>query len=293
MSDTTTQAPEAGETTAPINIPSSGGLAGDEQGFIDWDTLEPDQPSPGDEELRNEDHEFLKEEPEPAPPVEEEKKRPSGAQRAKVQRDSLLSQIAERDRKIAELMESRTKEGVTPPPEPNFDGDLYGFEQNVSAETRQKEAREVLEALLKERDQVATRERELKDAHDAMEAHLERVESARKSIADYDKALESMKNVEVRNELIQEITRSDQSGLIAYHLAKHPDELAALDDMTPQEMAKTIGRLEARLEKALSGKKATTAPPPLSQPKGGVSPKDQTAEVNAWLDRTYGSNRRR
>jgi hypothetical protein len=48
-----------------------------------------------------------------------------------------------------------------------------------------------------------------------------------------------------------------------------------------------MGRLEAtvRLPEA---KKATTAPAPLSRPKGGASPSSADSDLAAWMKKTYG-----
>jgi hypothetical protein len=121
---------------------------------------------------------------------------------------------------------------------------------------------------------------------------LARVDKAREVIADFDAVMEGMKEVNVRDATIHEIMSSDKSDLISYHFATNPDDLHAFDAMTPREQAREIGRLEATL-KMPEPKKATSAPPPLSKPKGGATPRDQSADLNAWLDKRYGKDRRK
>jgi hypothetical protein len=45
--------------------------------------------------------------------------------------------------------------------------------------------------------------------------------------------------------VIEEIMSSEKSALLAYHLAKNPDKLNALNQMSGRELAREMGRLEA------------------------------------------------
>jgi hypothetical protein len=87
--------------------------------------------------------------------------------------------------------------------------------------------------------------------------------------------------------VIDEIKSSENSALLAYHLAKNPDKLNALNSMSARELAREMGRLEATV-KMPEAKRATTAPAPLSRPKGGAAPRSQDADLAAYLKRTYG-----
>ena len=66
--------------------------------------------------------------------------------------------------------------------------------------------------------------------------------------------------------------------LLAYHLASNPDKLSELNSMSDRERAREIGRLEASL-KVPTGKKQTTAPPPLTTLKGGATMHQRLEDV--------------
>lgn len=290
MIDQTTTPADAGGNAAT-------GLAGPD-GFIDFDTLTPET-APADEVDDGEDEgaqpEAKAEEKPEAKPEEEEKKRLSGNQRAKQQRQQLLDQIAERDRRIAEL--SKGKEpaadaGPKAPKEEDFNGDWFAYQRALTAFEAGESARKAAADILKSSEERSRTERAAKEANDRRDAHLDRVEKAREVIADFDAVMEGMKEVQVRDATIHEIMSSDKSELIAYHFATNPNDLHAFDAMTPREQAREIGRLEATL-KMPEPKKATSAPPPLSRPKGGATPRDQNADLNAWLDKRYGKERRK
>jgi hypothetical protein len=57
--------------------------------------------------------------------------------------------------------------------------------------------------------------------------------------------------------------------------------------MNSRELARAMGRLEATL-KLPEAKKQTSAPAPLSRPKGGASPSSPEADLQAWLKKKYG-----
>lgn len=193
-------------------------------------------------------------------------KRLSGSQRMKRQREALLAENNELQRRIDELSKPKdTSEKA--PEEKDFPGDYLAYERARSAwETRQAvrdefRRRETVEAEYKQREI----RREIADAH------AERVEEARDVITDYDATMAQMKGVNVRQDVIDEIMESDKSALLAYHLAKNPERLRALNAMSGKELAREIGRLEGSVRMPAANKQ-TKAPPPPTQVKGGSSP---------------------
>jgi hypothetical protein len=122
-----------------------------------------------------------------------------------------------------------------------------------------------LQRLLK----LSRRDRHAETQRKRDEAHLERLKEARGTVTDFDRVLQKMTGVNVRDELIDEIKESDKSALLTYHLASNPDKLAELNHMSDRERAREIGRLEATL-KLPSGKKQTSAPPPPSTLRGAA-----------------------
>jgi hypothetical protein len=283
-------------------------LAGTDDGFIDFDKLaaaEPPVSDIEDGELNVEDDAEPAEKTEDTPDAAAEAKKAadaeaktklSGAQRAKIREQALRDEIAQRDRELEAL---RTKTPATAsandpqePKEEDFNGDFLAF----TVAKAKFEARREAESILKSsRDREATdKAAEQAEAAKRQRAldHEERVTAAKSVITDFDTVMESMKGVEVRDDLIEEIMSSKNSAVIAYHLAQNPSELEALNRMSPRELAREMGRLEATV-KLPEAKTKTSAPPPLSKVKGAATPPSQEKLLSAYLDKKYGTDRKR
>lgn len=203
---------------------------------------------------------------------EDKPRKPSGAQRAKVREARLLSELSAAQQRLEALERQLPKgdgakdDSDKPPKEEDFNGDYLAYDRAKTAyDVRQvvREENRRLEETNRAKEQ-STIELERRIAHD------ERVEDAREVITDYDDVMATMKGVNVRNEVIEEIISSDKSALLAYHLAKNPDKLLAMNSMSSRELAREMGRLEATV-KMPAAKKQTTAPAPLTPLKGGAS----------------------
>jgi hypothetical protein len=284
-------------------------LAGTDDGIIDFDKLATTESTPAndieDGELNVEDDATTTDTTEDTPEAAAEAKKAadaeartklSGAQRAKIREQALRDEIAQRDRELETLRTNpqAVKAGDDPkaPKEEDFNGDFLAF--TVAKATF--EARKEAENLFK-----SSRDREATDkaAEEAVAAkrqraleHGERVTAAKSVITDFDTVMESMKGVEVRDDLIEEIMSSKNSAVIAYHLAQNPTELEALNRMSPRELAREMGRLEATV-KLPEAKTKTSAPPPLSKVKGAATPPSQEKLLSAYLDKKYGADRKR
>lgn len=218
-----------------------------------------------------------------------ERKRLSGAQKAKRRETFLLNQLADRDRELEELRtkgpraESKDREDDKTPREEDFNGDYFAYQAAKSAHDARQAVREEFDRQRQSehagKQAEAVREREI--------AHMDRIEDAREVITDFDQVMETMKGVNVRNDVIEEIMSSDKSALLSYHLAKNPEKLRELNTLTPRELAREMGRLEATVKLPVA-KKQTSAPPPLKDVKGGTSPANQEADLAAYMKRTYG-----
>jgi hypothetical protein len=225
------------------------------------------------------------------PEDEEEKKKLSGAQRAKLREQRLRDELSAREREIEELRRSAPAANASEseekaPREEDYPNDWFAWQQALTAFNAGQAAGKAIDKRLGAREQA---EREAKQAEIARErkiAHSERVEDAREVIADFDQVMSTMKGVNVRNDVIDEIMSSDNSALLSYHLAKNPDKLNALNQMSGRELAREMGRLEATV-KMPEAKKATSAPAPLSRPRGGTSPSNAEADLQSWLKKTY------
>lgn len=206
---------------------------------------------------------------------EEQPKKLSGAQRAKIREARLLSELQAREREIEELRRSTPATTASetddkPPKEEDFNGDWFAWQRAMTAYEAGKAVSTAIEKQTKTREQSEHRAKQAEIARERQVAHLERVEDAREVIADFDQVMKGMDGVNVRQDVIDEIMSSDKSALLAYHLAKNPDKLTAMDRMSARELAREMGRLEASVRMP-TAKKQTTAPTPLEPLKGGAS----------------------
>jgi hypothetical protein len=74
--------------------------------------------------------------------------------------------------------------------------------------------------------------------------------------------------IKLREEVLDEILRSEKSALVQYHLAKNPEKARELNGLSGRELARAVGRLEGAVR--LPAKRATGATPPV-QPLTGAS----------------------
>jgi hypothetical protein len=224
----------------------------------------------------------------------EAKTKLSGAQRAKIREQALRDEIAARDRELEALRKTPAEKAGADPKEPKEE-DFNDFLAFTVAKATFEAQRAAEAAVKSSRDREASEraaEQATADKQQHALDHQERVTAAKAVITDFDTVMEGMKGVEVRDDLIDEIMSSKNSAVIAYHLAQNPSELEALNRMSPRELAREMGRLEATL-KLPEAKKQTSAPPPLSKQKGGASPPSQEKSLSAWLDKKYGADRKR
>jgi hypothetical protein len=289
MSNTDTLAtPPAGETTPETKVETPVN-----DGIIDLDAQSEVETDEG--EGKTEQTEADKAKVEAEAKATEEKKKPSGAARAKIREQRLLNENAELQRKLEETSRQTpvqvASDDVKPPKEEDFNGDWFAFQRALTAYEAGKKTTEAIEKVFKSREETERSAKQAEVARERATAHAERVEEARGTITDFDEAMAEMKGVNVRNDVLDEIMSSDKSALLAYHLAKNPDKLDALNSMSGRELAREMGRLEATV-KMPEAKKQTSAPAPLDRPRGGAAPPSQEADLAAYLKKTYGDRAR-
>lgn len=279
-----TLADDITNTAAPVN-----------DGIIDLDAPEEVKEEPAEgEETEGKDGE-AKDEGDKDAGDEDKPKKLSGAQRAKLREQRLLQENSELQRRLEEATRKAPATTASetedkPPREEDFNGDWFAFQ---TAKTAYEAGKAIRDEIRKDRETREASERQTKQAEIAREravAHAERVEDAREVIADFDQAMKAMDGVQTRSEVIEEIMASEKSALLAYHLAKNPDKLNALNSMSGRELAREMGRLEATV-KLPEAKKATSAPPPLSRTKGGATPSSPEKDLDAWMSKKYGNRR--
>lgn len=152
------------------------------------------------------------------------------------------------------------------PQEADFNGDIFAFERAVNAHNTRKIIREENARQAEANNKSAQTDR----WREVVVEHQDRVEEARETITDYDKVLASSK-VPVSDEVGREILSSDKSALLSYYLAKNPEKLQALNEMSGRELAREIGRLEGAVRMPAANRK-TNAPAPITSLKGGAAP---------------------
>ena len=131
-------------------------------------------------------------------------------------------------------------------------------DQKLSAHKQQTAAERQQEA---ESRQSATR----------FELYQQRVADSAESLPDFAEVVNASE-VPVQPHVLESILDSEHGPALAYQLAKDPDALQRLNDMTPLQAAREIGRLEEKLGQpkaaATPTKRTTNAPAPITPGRG-------------------------
>jgi hypothetical protein len=173
------------------------------------------------------------------------------------------------------------------PQEKQFDNFLqYEHEHTAWLLDKRNVMRETTRAVEK-----AQKER-VENMRKNVEAHQERVEDFRTrngdlSAKDYDAVMSKAQKLMVAPVVEELILESPKSAHLQYFFARNPQRLDSLNRMSERNAAKEIAHIEARLSLP-QPKTKTAAPPPSRTPKGGVAPRSQEADLNAWLKQKYG-----
>jgi hypothetical protein len=251
----------------------------------DFVTLADDE---ADEQPEGEDEEAEGDEGEEEAEPEKPKKLP-GSARLKARLRAAEEELAEYRRTQAPRAPAKTDaagDDLQEPKESDFPNDYLAYDRALRAyETRR--------AIRDENARVAT-EQEQANAQRAHRARLNaynaRLEDVKDRIPDYDTTLKQANDVPIRDDVRDMILDDGKGPLIAYHLAKNPEKLEALNRMTPIEAAREIGKLSARI-RGPQVKTVTKAKPPLSVQRGTgtvTGRKDPSAmsmeEYTAWAD---------
>lgn len=136
----------------------------------------------------------------------------------------------------------------------------YKAEQKLSAFREQSQEERVQQA---EARQSATR----------FELFQERIAQSAEALPDYEDVVGGS-DVPTAGHVLDSIVESDMGPQIAYHLAKHPEAVQRMNEMTPLQVAREIGRLEAQLSQAKGAspqptpKRTTNAPAPITPVRG-------------------------
>lgn len=210
---------------------------------------------------------------------DEPKKKLPGSQRLKRQvarmeaeYDAALRRIAELEQTSAPKDNPQGRPGIDrAPTEADFPNDYVAFDRAMMKWEVKQSLREELTAAQRQALEATRQKAAVEAEQDTIEAYEEYSDLVRDRIPDFDKVVRAAKDVVVKEPVIRELLASDKSALLQYHLAKNPDKVRELNQMTPRELAKAIGRLEASVHLP-KPKTATEAPAPLSTPAGGAAP---------------------
>lgn len=195
-----------------------------------------------------------------------------GSRREKIRNEMLRRENAELLRRLEETERRLPKsdgggDQDQEPQEADFNGDYFAYQNAHTAWTVRKAIRE--ENSRRDNERRSAEQRDV--WRERAIAHQERVEEVKADIKDYDQVLAAAKHINVAPEVAQEILSSEKSALLSYYLAKNPDKLLALNEMSGRELAREMGRLEGSVRMP-SSKRQTEAPKPLTTLRGGASP---------------------
>lgn len=217
------------------------------------------------------------------PSTEEGRRRLSRSQRQQRKIARLSTMLAEYQAKVEEYSKN-TPSGPRPPKEEDFGGDYLAYQRAINKFDTEQIVSAALERVVPKNEKPDARQLDRAEAFADLQ---ERVDTIKKSIPDFEPSLAELhKRVGSLSEaVVEEITESDKGELILYHLSKNPDLAAAINRMSPRDVAREIGRLEASASLP-NPKKQTSAPPPHTQLKGGAAPSRSVAELAKGEDVT-------
>lgn len=209
------------------------------------------------------------------------KKRLSGSARERARRIRVEQENAELRRALARRNAPAVPDDdadLVEPKESDFPNDYLAFERaQRNYETRKAirdENRRIAKANALENSREATREK--------LSAYNTRLETVKGRIPDFDTVMAEARGTEIRDDVLDQILGSAKGPLIAYHLAKNPDKVDALNRMSPLDAAREIGRLEGRIRGPQVKKTPAGKPPvkPLKGATGGASKPKSYADMS-------------
>jgi hypothetical protein len=157
-----------------------------------------------------------------------------------------------------------------PPQEGEFNGNTAAYERALTAHHVRQAAREAVrqEAERERGERLLTHAAEAHREH--VVAHNDRIEELKERVSDFHDAMKVAATIKMREDVLDEILRSDNSALIQYYLAKNPEKARALNGLAGRELARAVGRLEGAVRMPV--KRATGATPPVQPLTGAAGP---------------------
>lgn len=160
------------------------------------------------------------------------------------------------------------RRGVKKPAEEDFEGDLLAFDRAMTSYEVRKAA---LEDRMSEHRESLTRQQQIELATLKAELRL-KVDEAKRLLPDWDSvfAKANASRVEPKPEIADAILRSENSAVLAYHLAKNSELIGELNGLPLTRALMRLGEISAKV--SLPRVKTTAAPTPKGPLKGGAAP---------------------
>lgn len=168
--------------------------------------------------------------------------------------------LAERDAATKSRPASDSKDGL-PKPE-----DFKTVAEYADALTDYK-----LEKKLEEHRKAEVAKRQQDAAAQTKSEFGERIAKVMKEIPDYEDVV-SQADIDVQPHVAQYMVESDSGPHLGYHFAKHPEELARIQKLSPIRAIAELGKLETTLEKQPAPKAPAT--PVVSKAPAPITPLD-------------------
>jgi len=201
---------------------------------------------------------------------------------------------AQREREAREALEARLaalEQGQTPKrvqtedqkPTPDQFTDAFEYAEALAEYSAEK--------ALKERDKQDQERKAQEQQSKVVQAWTKRLEAAKAEIDDFDDMVASA-DVVVPNHIRDAILESDVGPQILYHLASNQDQAKTFNEMTVTQALRAIGKLEAKFEKAETGKPERSvvkskAPAPINPIKSSNASADNLLNSKGEFHGTY------
>ena len=206
---------------------------------------------------------------------------------------------AQREREAREALEARLKAleqssqpqkaSVEPEdePQPHQFSDAFEYAKALAEFTAEK--------ALKERDRQEVERKAAEERQKVMDAWAQKVEAAKAELPDFDDMIQSS-DVVVTDPVRDAILESDIGPQILYHLAENPEVAEKLASMSIPAALRQLGKLEAKLEKAVEEQpekpskpvvKKSNAPEPIKPLRAASAATDIPVDSDGQFHGTY------
>ena len=209
----------------------------------------------------------------------EEKPQEKPKRSARERINELTKRAHEAEREVQRMREAANR----PPPESSSKPDpatFQSYDEYVEALAEWKTDQRVSESF-KRRDAERSQAAQDRAADAREQAWQARQIEFRKSNPDYDSAFSSLAG-KLPNHVVETIGDSDFGPHVVYHLAKHPETVRRINELSPLAAAREIGRIEASLSTpaAPREKPASKAPAPITPVRSSAPAAVDLASAN-------------